>query len=87
MLTGAIINNSWRYLYRAKLGSILVILFYVLAGIISVCSLIFYVILALNPTGSPFLFDDGPYSMLEFMEFMSSNTMIAVGWLVATTMF
>ena len=87
MLSGAIIHNSWKYLYRAKLGSTLVILFYVLAGIVAVSHTIMYFILAINQEGSPFLFDGGKFSATEFFEFLGSNTMIAIGWLVATTMF
>lgn len=87
MLSIAIIHNSWKYLYRAKLGSTLVILFYVLAGIVAVSHVLMYLILTINQEGSPFLFDGGTFSATELFEFIGSNTMIAIGWLVATTMF
>ena len=87
MIFIVIVYNSWRYLYRAKLGSNLVILFYVLAGIAVVSHIIFYIIMIMKPSDSPYMFDTDNFTVHEFFIYLGTNTMVAIGWLVATTMF
>ena len=87
LLSSAIIHNSWRFLIKARLGSILVILFYILAGLVSITHLIYFIILVIDPSHSPFLFQPGPSRLLEILEWIGSAAMLAIGWLIATTMF
>ena len=56
LLSAAIIHNSWRYLYRARLGNILVILFYAICALVAFVHIIFYIMLTISPTTSPYIF-------------------------------
>ena len=56
LLSSAIIHNSWCYLYRARLGNILVVLFYAICAVVAFVHIIFYAMLTISPTTSPYLF-------------------------------
>jgi len=57
LLSAASVHNTWRYLIKAKLGSRLVVIFYVLAVANSIAHLCLYTTLLIYPNRDPFLFD------------------------------
>ena len=86
MLTCVAIYNSWCYLYKARLGSHLVILFYILTVIIAVCNSLCFFILALNPTFYIQMDRYGSRMVTDVIESISGNFVPALYWLVAATM-
>ena len=62
--------------------------FYVLALIVSFGNTAYYTILAMNTTESPYLYDPTvKLTMFEFLTLTGTVTNVAIGWLVATTMY
>ena len=86
-LGGAIIHNSWRYLYKEKLGSTMVIMFYVLSAIVTVSYIAFYMMLTIDPCQSPYLFQEKGFTLNEFLLMIGIQAMLSINWLVATTMY
>lgn len=82
-----LVHNTWRYLYKEKLGSWLVNAFYILAILNSVAHFFYFSFLLYKPTGSPFLFDTKGIYPTEIFEWIGSTSMTAIGWLIATTMY
>ena len=82
-----LVHNTWRYLYKEKLGSWLVNLFYILAILNSIAHFFYFSFLLANPKGSPFLFDTTGLYPTEVFEWIGSTSMTAIGWLIATTMY
>ena len=41
----------------------------------------------MKPSDSPYMFDTDNFTVHEFFIYLGTNTMVAIGWLVATTMF
>ena len=68
ILTCFIAHNSWRYLYKARLGKSLVVIFYILASVCTVFYSIFFCILAIDPKLDPFLYEESRFTFLNFIE-------------------
>ena len=87
LLGAALIHNSWRYLYRARLGSAMVIMFYILSGYLVFVHMIFYLILTIDPTQSPYLFQKSGFTFIEFLELTGNVSLLCIDWLIGTTMY
>ena len=66
-------HNAWCYLYKARLGSHLVILFYILASIVVVFDIILFLISAVKPEMSKmhFIYDAKNFSFQILLGWVS----------------
>ena len=81
--------NFYRYLWREKLGSKIIVIFYILVALLCITHIIFFGYLTAAPTTSPFLYDSDAANnkIIKSMESVGSCVMLSLGWLVAATMY
>ena len=87
ILACAVAHNAWKYLCKARLGSHLVIIFYVLAGIIALVHIVFFFILDLYPKRPILLYNDENFVFKDALEWIGQSALLSLGWLIALSMF
>ena len=62
-------------------------MFYILSGYLVFVHIIFYLMLTIDPTHSPFLFQEPGFTFIEFLELNGNLSLLCIDWLIATTMY
>jgi len=79
--------NVVKYVCRMRDHSMLVILFYLTVFICCVCHIALFVILTIDPTKDPFIYDSPVFEFYKSLEWLGSCSMLSLNWLVCITMY